>query len=313
MQKILLLFILVCGSVWTINAQEQGIYRHYSIYPTLINPGATGINEGQHEFLGNMINTWSGAPGTPIGYTFGYSGSFGQNVGLGLQLMNESHAAINRFKAAINYAYKVKFDDAFFSVGVSTEFQQKKLKSSVLDDPSIDPTDPYLQAANEGIKYFDFGLGIHARINEKFNFGIALPNMVHTFIDKPSILSNEETKFLGNFVGYVSNRFDIADFDFDLEPGVAIRKVSEGDGKAPLLGDVNLTGYFLDNKLIGGVSYHFGAEQSGGGILLGILLNKVGIYYSFDIYTGDYQPYNNGKHEVTVGFTLNKKPADSSK
>ena len=34
--KILLIFILVCGSV-TINAQEQGIYRHYSIYPTLIN------------------------------------------------------------------------------------------------------------------------------------------------------------------------------------------------------------------------------------------------------------------------------------
>ena len=47
-----------------------------------------------------------------------------------------------------------------------------------------------------------------------------------------------------------------------------------------------------------------GAEQSGGGILLGILLNKVGIYYSFDIYTGDYQPYNNGKHEVTVGFYI---------
>ena len=45
-----------------------------------------------------------------------------------------------------------------------------------------------------------------------------------------------KTKFLGNFVGYVSNRFDIMTLIFDLEPGVAIRKkVSEGDGKAPLL------------------------------------------------------------------------------
>lgn len=310
MQRILLLFIIVMGTMWTLNAQEQGVYRHYTIYPYLINPGATGVQSAQHEFLGNMINTWSGAQGTPVNYTFGYSGSFGQNVGLGLQLMNETNAGINRFKAAINYAYKIKFDDAFFSVGVSTEFQQKKLRSGILDDVSIDPTDPYLIAANEGIKYFDFGLGIHARINEKFNFGIALPNMVHTFIDKPSILANEDSQFLGNFVGYVSNRFDVSDFDFDIEPGIAIRKVSEGDGKAPLLGDVNLTGYFLDNKLIGGLSYHFGAEQSGGGVLLGIILNKVGIYYSFDIYTGDYQPYNNGKHEVSVSFSLNKKDSD---
>ncbi len=306
MQRILILLAVFYMGLSGLSAQEQGIYRHYTIYPTLINPGATGLQEGQHEFLGNMVNTWSGAQGTPVNYTFGYSGSFGNNVGLGLQLMNETNAAINHFKAAINYAYKLQFEGAFVSVGMSTEFQQKKLRSGILDDPAIDPTDAYLLAASEGVKYFDFGLGIHARINETFNFGIALPNMVHAYINKPSVISDDSGKFLGNFVGYASNRFMIPDFDFDLEPGIAIRKVSAGDGGAPLLADVNLTGYFLDNKLVGGLSYHFGAEQQGGGILLGILLNKVGIYYSFDIYTGDYQPYNNGKHEVTVGFTLNK-------
>lgn len=303
MQRIFTL-IIVCFFAYNLNAQEQGIYRHYTVYPVLINPGATGLKVGQHEFLGNMVNTWSGAEGTPVNYTFGYSGSFGRNVGLGLQVMNETNAGISRFKAAINYAYKIQFENAIFSVGVSTEFQQKRLRNGILNDPSIDPTDAYLLAANDGVKFFDFGLGIHARINETLNFGVALPNMVHTYISKPDIASLDDQKYLGNFVGYVSNRFKISDFDFDVEPGIAIRKVSAGDGTAPLLGDVNLTGYFLDNKLTGGISYHFGAEQSGGGVLLGIMLNKVSIYYSFDIYTGDYQPYNNGKHEVTVGVTL---------
>jgi type IX secretion system PorP/SprF family membrane protein len=301
------IFTILIASLFILelSAQEQGIYRHYTVYPVLINPGATGLKVGQHEFLGNMVNTWSGTEGTPVNYTFGYSGSFGKNVGLGIQLMNETNAAISRFKAAINYAYKIQFENAIFSVGVSTEYQQKRLRNGVLNDPSIDPTDPYLLAANDGIKFFDFGLGIHARINETLNFGVALPNMVHTYISKPDVASLEDAGYLGNFVGYVSNRFKISDFDFDLEPGIAIRKVSAGEGSAPLLGDVNLTGYFLDDKLTGGLSYHFGAEQSGGGVLLGIMLNKVSIYYSFDIYTGDYQPYNNGKHEVTLGVALN--------
>ena len=303
MQRIFTL-IIACSICHQVIAQEQGIYRHYTIYPTLINPGATGINTGQHEFLANMVNTWSGAPGTPVNYTFGYNGSFGKNVGLGLQLMNETHAAISRFKAAINYSYKIQFENAIFSVGLSTEYQQKRLKNGILTDPSIDPTDAYLLAANDGVKYFDFGLGIHAKTNESLTFGVALPNMVHAYITKPEIASTEDQEYLGNFVGYLSNRFKISDFDFDLEPGLAIRKVSGGDGGAPLLGDLNVTGYFLDDKLTGGISYHFGADESGGGILLGIKLNKVSIYYSFDIYTGDYQPYNNGKHEVTLGVAL---------
>src|SRR6187402_2375293 len=108
MQKIFTL-IIACFILKQASAQEQGIYRHYTLYPTLINPGATGINVGQHEFIGNMVNSWSGAEGTPINYTFGYSGSFGRSVGLGLQLMNETNAAISRFKASIAYAYKVQF------------------------------------------------------------------------------------------------------------------------------------------------------------------------------------------------------------
>lgn len=41
MQRILTLLAIFYLGLAGVNAQEQGIYRHYSIYPTLINPGAT--------------------------------------------------------------------------------------------------------------------------------------------------------------------------------------------------------------------------------------------------------------------------------
>lgn len=304
MQKIVTLIIVITTFFTLANGQEQGVYRHYTIFPTLINPGATGFETGTHEFLGNAMNSWSGAPGTPVNYTFGYSGSFGSNVGIGLQLMNETNAGINRFKAGVGYAYKLQFENVVASIGLTTEFQQKRLRNGILNDPQIDPTDEYLLAANDGVKYFDFGMGIFTQFNKTLTIGIALPNMVHTYISRPELADTEQTGFLGNFVGHVSNRFKIANFDFDVEPGITVRKVAAGEGHAPLLGDVNVTGYFLDNKLIGGVSYHFGADQPGGGLLLGINLNQFGIYYSFDVYTGAYQPYNNGKHEISVGVRL---------
>lgn len=305
MFKNLLLFIILTSCVLQLSAQEQATYRHYILYPVLINPGATGFNEG-HEFLGNVVNSWSGSPGTPIGYTFGYNGAFGKNVGLGIQIMNERNAAINKFKAALGYAYKLRFEKIVASIGLTTEFQQRNLISGIIGDPLISGDDELLLAANDGIRYFDLGLGLYSKINQTLTLGVSLPNLVHTYLNKPVGASND-IKYKGNFTFYLANMFDISNYDFKLEPGIALRKVGD---EAPLLGDVNLTGYFLDNKLIGGLGYHFGADQNGYGVLLGININKVKLLYSFDIFKGDYQPYNNGKHEFTLGVTLGSKSSE---
>lgn len=305
MLKHLLIVITFLCFGFGLHAQEQATYRHYILYPVLINPGATGFHEG-HEILGNVVNSWSGSPGTPIGYTFGYSGAFGRNVGLGVQIMNERNAAINKFKAALGYAYKLRFEKIVASIGLTTEFQQRNLVSGIINDPLISDDDEVLLAANEGVRYFDLGLGLFSKINNTLTLGVSLPNLVHTYLNKPVGASND-IKYKGNFTFYLANSFDIANYDFRLEPGLALRKVGD---EAPLLGDVNLTGYFLDNKLIGGLGYHFGADQNGFGVLLGININKVNLAYSFDIYKGDYQPYNNGKHEFTLGIRLGGGTAD---
>jgi type IX secretion system PorP/SprF family membrane protein len=303
MLKRLIILLVIIWTAQAASAQEQAIYRHYSLYPVLINPGATGFETGTHQFLGNVVNSWSGAPGTPMNYTFAYSGAFGDNIGLGAQLMNERNASINKFKAALGYAYKLQFEKVVAGIGLTTEFQQRTLISGVTNDPLIDPNDEILLAANDGVRYFDLGLGLFAKINKTLTVGVALPNLVHTYLDKPAGASND-IAYKTNFTFYLANAFDVADYDFKVEPGLALRKVGDD---APLLGDVNVNGYFLNNKLIGGVAYHFGAEQNGFGVLLGININMVTLCYSFDVYKGDYQPYNNGKHEFTIGVNLTPK------
>ncbi|HQW11748.1 MAG TPA: PorP/SprF family type IX secretion system membrane protein [Saprospiraceae bacterium] len=306
MLKRVLIFCFCLSISVGLYAQEQAVYRHYILHPTLINPGATGFNAGEHEFLGNVVNSWSGSPGTPLNYTFGYSGAFGNNVGLGIQLMNERNASINKFKAALGYAYKLRFDDIVAAIGLTTEFQQRSLVNGVLNDPLIDPSDEILLSADGGVRYFDMGLGLFSKINENLTLGVSLPNLVHTYLKKP-IGANNDIKYKGNFTLYIANKFNINNYDFKLEPGLALRRVGD---EAPLLGDVNLTGYFLNDKLIGGLGYHFGAEQNGYGLLLGINIGQVSLAYSFDIYKGDYQPYNNGKHEVTLSVNLHKPAMD---
>lgn len=303
MLKRFIIFLIIVGTTQLAFSQEQAVYRHYSLYPVLINPGATGFEAGTHQFLGNVVNSWSGSPGTPLNYTFAYSGAFGDNIGLGVQLMNERNASINKFKAALGYAYKLQFEKVVASIGLTTEFQQRSLVNGVISDPLIDPSDEILLAANDGVRYFDLGLGLFTKINKTLTIGIALPNLVHTYLDKPVGASND-IAYKGNFTFYLANAFNVPDYDFKVEPSLALRKVGD---EAPLLGDVNVNGYFLNNKLIGGLAYHFGADQSGFGVLLGININMVSLCYSFDVYKGDYQPYNNGKHEFTIGVNLTQK------
>lgn len=52
--------------------------------------------------------------------------------------------------------------------------------------------------------------------------------MVHTYITKPEIASTEDQKYLGNFVGYLSNRFKVNDFDFEVEPGLLLERYQPG-------------------------------------------------------------------------------------
>ena len=70
--------------------------------------------------------------------------------------------------------------------------------------------------------------------------------------------------------------------------------------------DLNVKAGFLDEKLIGGLTYRMG---DGGAVafLVGTKYKSLQFYYSYDAFMGDFQQYNSGSHEITLGLKFCRK------
>lgn len=283
----------------SVEAQEQSALTHYHINPVLINPAAAGISGNQQIFL-NARTQWSSFPGAPKTYALSYDGPFGKTFGLGATIYSEQISYINRFRAAINYAFRYDLDKLKVGFGFSTEFSQKKLDNSILTDTNTDQSDDLLEDGINGISQFDATLGFYGLYNERTFFGVAFPNIIMARLDGNTGDVNEDPE--GYYLFNMGHRFKSEAYGFTIEPSLLLRKARN----VPFQADVNLKGYFLEDKLIGGVSYR-GGSRGAFGILVGTKLPNFALYYSFDVSFQEFQQYSNGAHEVTISFSLPKK------
>ena len=103
------------------------------------------------------------------------------------------------------------------------------------------------------------------------------------------------------FTVYAAQELYLRDYNITLEPSAMLRKIRNG---AYAL-DLNFKGGFLNEKLVGGLSYRIPFEDyldlSDGsvGILLGTDFDNVTLYYSYDISLLNFQGYNAGGHEIS--------------
>jgi len=84
-----------------------------------------------------------------------------------------------------------------------------------------------------------------------------------------------------------------------MTPGIIMKKLSN----VPTHIDLNLNFGFLQDKLIGGVTYTVGADKRLG-FLIGTKIENLNFYYSYNTSSNVIQDYNNGSHEVTLGFNF---------
>ena len=65
----------------------------------------------------------------------------------------------------------------------------------------------------------------------------------------------------------------------------------------------SLVTLFLDDKLVGGVSYTVGADKRLG-FLIGTKLEKFNLYYSYNTSSNLFQDYNNSSQELMIGMNF---------
>ena len=297
MRKLLYIIVCVFFSL-SLKAQEPAIFTHYHLNPVLINPGATAAHDN-HMFLANYRSKWSAFPGAPKTFTFSYDGAMTDRLGLGAQVLSDQIGANRILQFQLNYAYKFEVDLYHIGIGLSTGIQNFKLVD-VANDPFLDPTDILLAEGMDGVQFFDGSFGIYGDYDERFVFGLSLPNVIRTRInDIQGDIEDDQNDF--NYMLYLGYRFDVANYNFTVEPSILVKNVRY----VPFQTDINLKMSFLDDQLIGGLTYSFGAGNRLG-FLIGTRIDDLRLHYSYDVNFGEFQQYNNGSHEFSISYMLFK-------
>jgi type IX secretion system PorP/SprF family membrane protein len=287
MRQLLYTIAIIISLATVTVAQETGVFKQYYINPVLINAGATGF-DNQHEFILSYRNAWSGFDGSPRTYTLLYNGPVGERMGLGGQLTSDRIGKYRTFTGSANFAYKFGNDDFDFGAGIQTGFQQLRL-DNVSGDKFIDNSDELLAEGLDGVTLFDASFGF---------YGESLPNLVRTRLT--NISGNyEDPNEEFNYIFYAGYRFDVEEHDFKIEPSIAINNIR----RVPFSVDINVKLSFLDEQLVGGITYSV-SEINRFGLLLGTRINELRIYYSYDVGFGNFQEYNNGSHEITINYLI---------
>lgn len=275
---------------------ERGIYTQGHINPILINPGATGFNDN-HELLLNYRNTWASFPGSPKTMTFSYNGPIGNRIGVGVQVMNDQFASFQTLKALLSVAYSLESESNKVSFGIAGEYLSHKLDGEDILNPLVDQNDPDVLLRVDGSQFFDLSLGIYGVYDKKIVYGLTVPSLVSTMLND---FSNGVTgdKEIG-VIGHLGYRHDIAKYDMVLEPSIILKYLMF----TPTHVDLNLKAEFLDNTLVGGLNYTVGGEERLG-FLVGVNIDNLGFYYSYNMSFQDFQQYNNGSHELSLKYNI---------
>ena len=310
-KSILFGIILALSFSVQMNAQDYGtsiklpaVFNQYHVYPSFINPAYAGFEEHGVLFF-NYRRTWADFDEAPHSFSGNYNGRITDRVGLGAMIFSDQFGVNDRLRAELNYAYHFDSENSKMAFGLSTGYVQYKLDNEALTDPGTEPGDQTLIDAVNGRQYFTAGLGFYGEFDEKFIFGLSLPNVVASRLDENGE-GDDESEF--SYLAMLGYRSGVSNYDMIVEPSIVIRKV----GSVPLNFDLNLKASFLEERLFAGVSYGNGAG-SRLGFLLGTRINNLHIYYGYDVSFEEIQGYNDGSHEIGLKIDLKRLGMEAEK
>lgn len=277
---------------------ERYVYSHSFFNQVLINPGAVAHHGGQ-QLLINYRNTWSTLPGSPKTVSLSYDGMLGNRLGIGVLALQDNFGALQTTKGQLAFSYNIKSATNQLGFGLSAEYVKHGLNNFNAGS-SLNEPDAVINARREGIEYVDASFGVHGIYNGQFTYGIALPSLISSRIDNTTSDEEREIGFLLN-LGY---KVTSASSGISMSPSILLKKLNN----VPTHIDLNLKLGFLEEKLTGGVTYRVGADKMLG-FLLGMNIDRIGFYYSYNVSTQQFQDYNNGSHEITAKVDIGAKKA----
>ena len=280
------------------HAQNKAVFTHYLISPMLINPSTAGFQD-QYQLELHARAQWTGFPDAPKDFGALFNGPIGNSFGIGAGVFTGKAAQLSETSGVLNVAFRFNIKENIkLATGFSTEFRQQRIDRDITNGNFYQPGDNLIENGIDGRNSIDASLGIWSTFYERTYVGLTFANLVGTRLD--NIAEESNASLFSYYAFQAGHRFDFFDLNFSLEPSLLIRNTQA----SPFQVDFNVMAGFLDDQLKAGLSYRTIGTL---GVLLGAKLSNFQLYYSYDLSFQQFQTYNGGSHEVTIGFYINRK------
>ncbi|MFT7611748.1 MAG: type IX secretion system PorP/SprF family membrane protein [Parvicellaceae bacterium] len=292
----LLLLLMASGEYC---AQQDALYSQYMFNPFAINPAYAGSRDAISGVILHR-NQWAGLDGAPSTSSIALHSPFkGKHFSLGINAFAETIGPSTNQGAFLTYAYRVKMP-----VGKLAFAIRGGMYSSRFDKGRLNYNNPADQHNTGGVftaatPTFDFGA--YYNTNHLF-FGASVSHIAElgsSFDDVAETQLELNRHYIGSFGGALEITRKLV-----YKPSIIVKYVAG----APLSLDINSS--FLFNKVFWlGASY-----RTSKSVVLVTELNVTDflrIGYSYDIVFNQLQRYNNGSHELFIGFDFGLKKQKS--
>ncbi len=293
----LFLAILLMVSL-LLKAQQDPQFTQTMFTQLLINPGYAGSEDKICAYALQRVQWTEFGDGAPSVTVFNVDAAIKNRFGLGLSLENDELGFDKDFKINLSIAYKQPIGNGKLGIGVKWGVANSAIDLqgsewiTPTDDPAIDNAIP--ENGSEAMTFLDFGFGLYYKTQDLY-LGIS-----STHLNEPKFEFDKGTPSLKRHYYIIAGyNLPFANPLLEFKPGIVV----QSDGTNSQLAINALIAY--NKKLWGGVSLRTDNAISG---ILGLELFKwVKVSYSYDFVVSDLMGYNNGTHEIMMGFCLDVK------
>ncbi len=302
-----------------LQAQQDAQFSQYIFNGIYINPAYAGYKEelNAHAFYRSQ---WAGVTGAPQSMSLAIDGSLRDNtIGLALQVAQDKIGAQSNLSAYVNYAYRIKLNEgsSCLALGLGAGFIQLGLDGSKLDPNN--PNDPYLPSSRQSTIIFDARAGVFYS-TEHFFAGFSADNIAAQFMDKHKPITLTIPTPKPHYYLTAGGLLQLSENVY-FKPSFLLKD----DRAGPTNLDINA--FMLLNQVIWvGATYrtavtlyskpYLQSNLSKSSAVIGMLevfaTPQLRIGYAFDYDLNKFQTYNNGTHEISIGYYFNRNGGKKS-
>lgn len=283
--------------------QDHPHYTMFMFNKLIYNPAYAG-NKNMLTANAAYRNQWSGINGAPRNFNVNIDGPVGsymkehRPVSLGLSVNNETLGVTDNTNIMSYYSYRIPIKKTSLSFGLQAGVSIYSAEYSRLNPQQ--QSDNTLQNNINNAVLPNFGAGVFWS-GSNFYVGASVPNLIENYYDKDRKGLTNQTQSARQIRSYyLSGGYIIPITDnFKLEPQVMARYAGNGKYQQPMNVDLNLSLIFF-NRLMVGATYR--TDESVEAMVHLQATKRLNIGYAYDYTVSGLNGYNNGSHEIVLGF-----------